>query len=271
MLPEASAAEPFRSAAAAEPSAAAAAPAADRRDASTTGYPSARASAALGAALLVLHLDFCMQLDRLQSSAALQGAAKRMGEWWVGPTSALLEYVGWLAVLAASLWHATSGGDLAHQLEALLALYEREALHPSEDATGRARSLAEAHVMRDDPLRRYQRQLLRDVVLPDVHRAGALLLLALLFLALAAQASYLQLAVSDAAAAERPPNPLAALSTLVGYVAVAAFTGLGLMRSAAGGDRRADGERAPPPNPNPLRDYPHGYQPWLTPGLNWGY
>lgn len=33
---------------------------------------------------------------------------------------------------------------------------------------------------------------------------------------------------------------------------------------------RREAEPAPP-NPNPLRDYPHGYQPWLTPGLNWGY
>ena len=100
-----------------------------------------------------------------------------------------------------------------------------------------------------------------------MQRASALLLLAVLFLALAAQANYMQLALVEG----KEPSRAVLVGSLVAYVLAFLLTALGLMRSAAGSDRYVDGQRAPPPNPKPITDYPHGYQPWLTPGLNWGY
>jgi len=255
------------------------------------GYPSPVASLLTCVGLLVLHLVNAMQLDRLQAGAGGGSGgsgggsggsggggafkdATGLGEWWVGAASGGVEYAAWLLLTLACLYHHSFGSDVQRQLASLLALYEREALHPSEDATGRARSVAEAHAMRDDPLRKYQRQLLRDVVLPDVHRAAALLLLGVFFLMLASQANLLQLSLSSGGGGGNGGNggsSLLTLYTLIAYVVALGGVALGTMRSAAGGDRLPDGARAPAPNPNPLADYPHGYQAWLTPGPNWGY
>ena len=187
----------------------------------------------------------------------------------MGAASGGVEYIAWLLLTFACVMHHSFGADVQRQLTSLLALYEREALHPTEDATGRAPSLGEAHAMRDDPLRKYQRQLLRDVVLPDVGRAAALLLLGVFFLMLASQANLLQLSLSGGRGGST--SPLLTLYSLLAYVMALGGVALGTMRSAAGGDRLPDGQRAPAPDPTPLADYPHGYQAWLTPGPNWGY
>ena len=104
-----------------------------------------------------------------------------------------------------------------------------------------------------------------------MQRACALLLVGVFFLQLAAQANYMQLTVSQAQGGGKEPNPLLSFFTGLFYLATLGLVGLGVMRSAAGGDRYPDGQRAPTPNPKPLNDYPHSYQPWLTPGPNWGY